>query len=144
MPIHSLQAGPLEIQYRFRGYLYLLTGSVDCAKEALVLGNGPKQFDTACDITTMGTGGGWSSSRSAHTEYGALLAERGLLGVFATLCLVAALWAGHRRNQPHENTLWSRLESGVIMAYLVAAFAGPIWYQMGFAALVGVWSRNPE
>jgi hypothetical protein len=62
--------------------------------------------------------------------------------VFTTLCLVAALLRQHIRNAHHENSLLNRLDTGVILAYLVAAFAGPIWYQMGFAALVGMWSRG--
>jgi hypothetical protein len=134
LPIHTLTLPGLRLQYHLTGYAMLAARSVSCLREH-PLGVGARNFVHSCPVLTMNTVGAWASKRSAHSAYGALIAEGGLLASIATIGL-ALLVSLRFRTRPA-----AELGFAVLLAYLLAGVGGASPYQFTFAALVATTLR---
>ena len=73
-----------------------------------------KEFETFIDHVALGVGAGQSEAvevnrrtYASHTEYTRLLAEHGILGVVAIVCLVAMAVSAYRRQQISWGHAWT-------------------------------------
>jgi hypothetical protein len=134
MPIHTIAAPAVRIDFHFTAYALLAARSLSCLREH-PLGVGGRNFVRACPVMAMNTLGQWASNRSPHNEYAALLAEGGVPTTLATIALALALVGGFR---PRVD---SRFRWAFVVAQLLAGFGGASLYQFAFAALLATALR---
>lgn len=130
MPMHTVDLPGLRFRFHFTGYGLLFYRSVTCALQH-PLGVGGRNFAAACPVMAMNTLGSWSSTRSAHNSFGALLAEGGIQTTAATLLLVLLLVCRFRFRPE------ARVQAAIVLGYLFAGFGGASPYQFPLAAILG-------
>jgi hypothetical protein len=138
MPRHEVHAPGLDAELHFTGYFHLFIRGFTCFAEHPLAGVGGRGFVDRCPVMTMNTYGGWATQRSAHTEYGGLAAEHGALGILSFTALVLVLTRRYRWTNP------SPLATGLVVAYVVSGFAGPVLFQIPFAVLLALSLTEPR
>ncbi len=136
-PQTTLTISRCQIDVIPSGYVVLAGASLRCFRDNWLIGVGGRNHPYSCPATAMTALGQWTTGRIAHNEYTGLLAEYGLLGLAGTLFFVWVVWWRYRK---HSLDNWTR---GIVGAYLLAGFAGEIWFQFPFVALIASHVGNP-
>lgn len=131
MPSAHVRLGPVGVEVLATRYGVLTARAVSCWQARPLLGVGGRNFATSCPVLQMAPSGTWDRHSRSHSQYGGMLAETGIVGVLAALALIWALRKGTRIDTS------TSAHRACMTAYLVASFAGDIWFLLPFAAWLG-------
>jgi hypothetical protein len=136
MPVRETTLPGVTLVSHPTAYFYLHKRALECFLEHPFIGVGGDNFEASCPVMTMDTYGHWSMHRSVHSEYLGALAEGGLVGLLAALCVLITLV---RRYRLDPNKGWC---FAVLLVYVASGVACPVLYRVPFAALLGLILRG--
>ncbi len=148
-PVHVSTLGPVALEWHATAYALLAERAITCALEHPVTGVGPARFAERCPVMTMNTYGEWTTSRRAHHQLGAWMAELGVLGL-ALLALAARVLAVDRaRLAPLDRWQWGSLAAlgvGLFSGEIVETIPVLAWLALVLAPIDAVTpsARSPD